>query len=135
MVNKNFKNKMFHLIEIFGFFFLILNIFLITNIDNIVLLLGICNNPISVITEFMDGGSLHHYLTKSKLDSKTTHAIIMGISRGMLHLHIEGIIHRDLASRNILLTSTLQPKIIDFVSFFFCSIIPFYSLFIPYSFI
>merc|ERR1712146_108664 len=33
---------------------------------------------------------------------------------GMSHLHTEGIIHRDLATRNILLSEGLTPKISDF---------------------
>ena len=32
----------------------------------------------------------------------------------MLHLTLEGIVHRDLASRNILLTKFLEAKISDF---------------------
>ena len=32
----------------------------------------------------------------------------------MLHLSFEGIVHRDLATRNILLSSTLDAKISDF---------------------
>ena len=37
-----------------------------------------------------------------------------GIASGMSHLHTEGIIHRDLATRNILLSEGLTPKISDF---------------------
>jgi len=33
----------------------------------------------------------------------------------MYHLHIENIIHRDLATRNVLLTKSKEPKISDFV--------------------
>ena len=33
---------------------------------------------------------------------------------GMLHLSFEGIVHRDLSARNILLSSTLDAKISDF---------------------
>ena len=36
------------------------------------------------------------------------------IKLGMLHLSFEGIVHRDLATRNILLSSTLHSKISDF---------------------
>lgn len=32
----------------------------------------------------------------------------------MLHLHMEKVIHRDLAVRNILLTAHLEPKVSDF---------------------
>jgi len=40
--------------------------------------------------------------------------IAKGIAAGMLHLHREGIVHRDLATRNILLGSGNQVKISDF---------------------
>jgi len=40
--------------------------------------------------------------------------IIRGIVSGMLHLHCERIVHRDLAPRNILLTNERVPKISDF---------------------
>eukprot|EP01117_Protostelium_nocturnum_P019044 TRINITY_DN8135_c0_g1_i2.p1 TRINITY_DN8135_c0_g1~~TRINITY_DN8135_c0_g1_i2.p1 ORF type:complete len:220 (+),score=68.57 TRINITY_DN8135_c0_g1_i2:44-661(+) len=39
---------------------------------------------------------------------------IMGIAKGMLHLHMEKIVHRDLAVRNILLSKHLEAKVSDF---------------------
>ena len=79
--------------------------------------MGICDDPLSVVTEFMEGGSLFNYIRIQKeIDNETNHKIIFGIARGMLHLHLENIIHRDLATRNVLLTSTQDPKISDFVN-------------------
>jgi len=40
--------------------------------------------------------------------------VVKGIASGMLHLHREGLVHRDLATRNILLGSGNQVKITDF---------------------
>jgi len=39
---------------------------------------------------------------------------LLGIGRGMYHLHCERIIHRDLACRNVFLSKSLIPKISDF---------------------
>ncbi|PRP80703.1 CLL4A clavata1-like receptor S/T protein kinase protein [Planoprotostelium fungivorum] len=44
----------------------------------------------------------------------SSHAIDSITAQGMLHLHMEKIIHRDLAVRNILLTSHLDAKVADF---------------------
>ena len=79
--------------------------------------IGICDNPLSVVTEFMEGGSLYEYLRKDvEINFLQAIKIMFGIGRGMLHIHLENIIHRDLATRNVLLTASLQPKISDFVS-------------------
>jgi serine/threonine protein kinase len=46
--------------------------------------------------------------------------LIRRIAAGMYHLHKHNVIHRDLASRNILLTKNGEPKISvidDFISF------------------
>ena len=40
--------------------------------------------------------------------------ILRGVCRGLLHLHRESVIHRDLMARNVLLTTSLRPKITDF---------------------
>ena len=88
--------------------------------------MGICESPLSVVTEFLEGGSLLEFIRKNKeMDLNLKYKIILGIARGMLHLHLENIIHRDLAARNVLLTASQQPKISDFVikQFFFDSII------------
>jgi len=82
---------------------------------NVVQFLGITNDPLCIITEFLDQGSLYGYLhSEAKVDANIIMNFVKGISAGMLHLHREGIIHRDLAARNILLGSGFQVKISDF---------------------
>jgi serine/threonine protein kinase len=46
-----------------------------------------------------------------KLSEEHKIQLIRGIAAGMLHLHKHNIIHRELAARNILLTSGGDPKI------------------------
>jgi len=64
----------------------------------------------------MDGGDLHSYLVNpsNNLDNNLKLKICRDIASGMLHLALEGIIHKDLAARNILLTKTLEAKVSDF---------------------
>jgi len=74
--------------------------------------------PYAIVTEFMPNGSLDRYIRiksdECTLTGTQLTAIAMGIAFGMLHLHINGIIHRDLKSANILLDSRLFPRICDF---------------------
>jgi len=84
---------------------------------NVVLFLGITfpPQPLSLITEFCGGGSLHSYLKKPEpVAISQKHYFIQKIALGMLHLHEEKIIHRDLAVRNILLSEHMEPKVSDF---------------------
>jgi len=84
---------------------------------NVVTLLGVCAEPLSVVVEFLENGSLLSLIEKDKTTPFTDNFIlsmIIGISRGMLHLHKENVVHRDLAARNVLLTLNYQPKISDF---------------------
>jgi len=84
---------------------------------NVVQFLGITVSPapLCIVTEFLDQGSLFSYIhSDSKIDSNILVNFVKGITAGMLHLHREGIVHRDLASRNILLGSGFQVKVSDF---------------------
>ena len=40
--------------------------------------------------------------------------MLMGVCRGLLHLHRESVVHIDLTARNVLLTTSLKAKITDF---------------------
>ncbi|KAK4588078.1 hypothetical protein RGQ29_019174 [Quercus rubra] len=62
---------------------------------------------------------IYEYLPNNSLDSYIfgTIEIICGIARGILYLHQDSrlrIIHRDLKASNVLLDTTLNPKISDF---------------------
>ncbi|PRP84431.1 putative leucine-rich repeat receptor-like protein kinase [Planoprotostelium fungivorum] len=83
---------------------------------NLVMFIGmtIPPQPLTMITEFCDGGSLYDYIRKNKVDFDLKMKWINGIALGMLHLHKENVVHRDLAVRNILLTKYLEPKVSDF---------------------
>jgi len=84
---------------------------------NVVLFLGITLSPqpVTIVTEFCEGGSLYNMIhSGAKFDLALQYRILRGIARGLLHLHSEGLIHRDLASRNILLTANNDVKVTDF---------------------
>ncbi|KAI7731073.1 hypothetical protein M8C21_027059 [Ambrosia artemisiifolia] len=97
---------------------------LISNIHhrNLLRLLGWSgdgSNPL-LIMEYMPNGSLDRFLwgvQRGTLNWNQRYEIILGIARGLVHLHDEfhfKIVHRDIKSSNILLSEDFIPKIADF---------------------
>ncbi|PRP86567.1 hypothetical protein PROFUN_05205 [Planoprotostelium fungivorum] len=83
---------------------------------NLVMFIGITIPPqmLTIVIEYCAQGSMYNYLRDHTVEMCTKLDFVIGIARGMLHLHKENIIHRDLAVRNILLTESLVPKVSDF---------------------
>ena len=75
---------------------------------NVLQVLGVSTDGISpaIIMEYCPGGSLDLLIfDKSKpITPEYQFRLILGIARGMLHLHKNNIVHRDLAARNILVS-------------------------------
>lgn len=94
----------------------------------IIQLIGICLNPFLLITEYIAGGNLHEVLHQSTVNLSYQQKIRIAhdTASAIKFLHEFGIIHRDLNSKNILvsyfhtieliteLTSNFEAKIIDF---------------------
>ena len=84
---------------------------------NIVQLLGVHFQAVSVlpmlVMELLDT-SLHHFLDEHKnIPMAIKNSILLDISLGLLHLHTQMVVHRDLTATNVLLTSSLTAKITD----------------------
>lgn len=86
---------------------------------NVVQLFGFSVHPetdsIILAIEFCDGGSLDDLLFESNvpisMEQKT--ALLLGIASGLNHLHSNNIVHRDVASRNVLIHKN-EAKLTDF---------------------
>ncbi|PON84454.1 Mitogen-activated protein kinase kinase kinase [Trema orientale] len=74
------------------------------------------NGTISIILEYMDGGSLADFLKKVKtIPEPHLAAICKQVLKGLLYLHHEKhIIHRDLKPSNLLINHRGEVKITDF---------------------
>jgi len=88
---------------------------------NVVTLCGVCLNPkkpLAIVTEFLEMGSLKDLMKRvPKFNYLQVTALSKDICRGMRHLHMEKIIHRDLSCRNILVTEGKKgwtAKVADF---------------------
>ncbi|KEH32479.1 putative mitogen-activated protein kinase kinase STE-STE7 family [Medicago truncatula] len=74
------------------------------------------NGVISIILEYMDGGSMADLLKKVKtIPEPYLSAICKQVLKGLIYLHHERhIIHRDLKPSNLLINHTGEVKITDF---------------------
>jgi len=82
--------------------------------QNVVLFLGVCTQPVCLVTKFYENGSLNHYMQKKQLSPKMRFKIIQGVTAGMLHLEMSKIVHRDLAARNVLIGANMEAVVSDF---------------------
>ena len=75
------------------------------------------DDSIIIITELLDQ-DLRTFIEKSKEKPKVSFrdsvSIMLDVAEGLNYLHQKTIVHRDLACKNILLTSTKHAKIADF---------------------
>ncbi|XP_049848776.1 uncharacterized protein LOC126316725 [Schistocerca gregaria] len=74
---------------------------------NIVELRNFCTNPLCIIFDFYDLGSLNQYLVEKKKVFTWSERlrIALDIAEGLAYLHRQDMIHRDLRSHNILINS------------------------------
>nr|XP_014345443.1 PREDICTED: tyrosine-protein kinase Tec isoform X2 [Latimeria chalumnae] len=84
----------------------------------LVQLYGVCTQqrPIYIVTEFMEHGCLLNYLRQKRgqLHKLTLLGMCQDVCEGMKYLEENGFIHRDLASRNCLVSDSLVVKVSDF---------------------
>ncbi|KAH9791332.1 protein kinase domain-containing protein [Citrus sinensis] len=86
----------------------------------VILFLGACTKPprLSMITEYMELGSLYHLIhlsgQKKKLSWRRKLKMLRDICRGLMCVHRMKIVHRDLKSANCLVNKHWTVKICDF---------------------
>jgi len=81
---------------------------------NVIQMLAICVDPLCIVMEFAAKGSLESALkTRKNIELSLKIEWMKQIAAGMSHLHEEGVVHKDLAARNVLLTKSEVCKISD----------------------
>jgi len=87
------------------------------NHPNIVQLMGLCTETgdIYIVTEFVGGGNLRQILkSKQELTWERRLGFALDIALAMTYLHHKDIMHRDLKSANLLVSTDWKLKVCDF---------------------
>eukprot|EP00164_Ancoracysta_twista_P004633 GFYU01006260.1.p1 GENE.GFYU01006260.1~~GFYU01006260.1.p1 ORF type:complete len:506 (+),score=160.84 GFYU01006260.1:151-1668(+) len=85
---------------------------------NVVLFMGVTIDPLCIVTELLDRGSLFNTLTSASVKISGSDVVRMALdaARGMNYLHTfdPPVLHRDLKSLNLLVDKSLNVKVADF---------------------
>ncbi|KAG9046241.1 Protein kinase [Tulasnella sp. UAMH 9824] len=72
------------------------------------------NTELWVVMEYMEGGALTDIIENNTLEEDQISSICLETCKGLCHLHLQHIIHRDIKSDNVLLDAQGRVKITDF---------------------
>ncbi len=72
------------------------------------------SDSITLVQEYFEGATLNEILFKGRLDHDTVFDIAIQLAKILLHLHENGIVHKDLNSSNVILDKHGKIKLIDF---------------------
>ncbi|KAK9411135.1 serine/threonine-protein kinase PAK 7 [Crotalus adamanteus] len=67
-----------------------------------------------VVMEFLEGGALTDIVTHTRMNEEQIATVCLSVLRALAYLHNQGVIHRDIKSDSILLTSDGRIKLSDF---------------------
>jgi serine/threonine protein kinase len=89
---------------------------------NIISFLGACTEGehFALVTEYCAYGSLYDLLISGKtkpsqeVDRELILKMLRGAARGIMHLHQERVVHRDISARNVLVAKDFTVRISDF---------------------
>ena len=86
---------------------------------NLVKLQGWCSegNNLLLVYDYMQNGSLDHFIGKGSLNWQTRHKILTGLASALLYLHEEcgnPFVHRDVKPNNVMLDSNHDAHLGDF---------------------
>jgi serine/threonine protein kinase len=87
--------------------------------QNIVEILDVNIDPASkqhyIVMEFVEGGNLREFLKiRKKLSVAEALRIIEDATKGLVHAFARGLTHRDMKLTNVLISSQLEAKLVDF---------------------
>ena len=68
-------------------------------------------NELWIVMEYMEGGALTDVVTANLMTEGQIAAVSREIAQGLRHLHMHGVIHRDIKSDNVLLSLTGDIKL------------------------
>ena len=90
--------------------------------EHVVEVFGVCSasSPVRVVMELVEGGSLRDWMKRDPPPPpgpetlRTGLGLLLGVCRGMAHIHSRGVAHFDLKPDNVLVTTGGVAKVADF---------------------
>jgi len=72
------------------------------------------DDPVFIVSEFIDGKDLRTWLTENELSARQAAVLCAELAEAVDHAHSKGIVHRDLKPGNVMMDRHDRPHVTDF---------------------